>query len=141
MTTLSGNWTLTAIGKEAGWTQGVRVQGSVGQDGVHEMNLGDVLPQLRGEEITVTPYAFNPATQEWVESLERTLFSWDPVKGVVVTIYADDAPGLGDLDFNDLVVECVSDEREIRAPERRSLDLTIPEQVIGRPWPEAPWLR
>ena len=141
MTTLHGTWTITAIGKDAGWAQGLLVQGAAGQDGVHEMNVGDVLAPLQGEEIRITPQAFNPATQAWEESLQREVMSWDPVKGVVITIYADDSPPVGDGDFNDLVVECVCEDEDLRPPRRRPMDLTIPEQAMGHRWPDAPWNR
>jgi len=70
--------------------------------------------------------------------------SFDADKGVVVTIYADDNPGpTADNDFNDLIVECTSEDPELRPPGVRAtpLDLTIPEQAMGHRSPGAPWAR
>src|SRR5215469_4635056 len=142
MAILRGRWTLTAIGNEAGWKQSVLITGSDETDGFHEMVVGTVVGPVKGAAFEVKPHAWNPDISSWIPSNEREVMSFDPDKGVIVTVYADDDPGVGaDNDFNDLVVECTADERELRPPEvsQRPLDLTIPEQAIGRRSPNAPW--
>jgi hypothetical protein len=140
MTTLRGTWTLTAVSSEAGWTQGVLITGSAAHDGIHPMAVGDVIADVSGHELTVKPHAFDPDVGIWEESLEQEQMSWDPNKGVVITIYADDHPsGTPDHDFNDLVVQCSSQDRDLAAPGHRDMDLTIPEQGVGHRSPGAPW--
>ena len=141
MTILSGRWRLTVIGNEAGWQQGLRITGSAGHDGVHAVALGDMLDGVTGDRFLVEPVAFDPATQTWVTSNQHERMGWDAQKGVTMTILADDNPGAGDGDFNDLVVECVSTDRELAAPKRRRLDLTIPEFAVGRRPENPPWGR
>ena len=118
------------------------ITGSAGNDGIHEMVLGTVFGPVEGSSFEVKPYAWNPSINEWIPSQEREIMSFEANKGMVITIYADDAPGAGaDGDFNDLVVECTCDDPILQPPKVRQppLDLTIPEQAIGRRSPEAPW--
>lgn len=141
MTILSGNWTLTAIQRDAGWKQGVLIVGSAGLDGIHEMAKGTTVGPVVGQAVEVTPYAYNAVVRAWQPSNERKVMSWDAEKGVIVTIYADDNPAAGDGDFNDLVVECTSRDPELGAPSVRQPppDLTMPEQAVGHRPEHAPW--
>lgn len=139
MTELSGQWTLTVIGNEAGWQQGVRIIGSAAHDGVHAVGLGDVIAGVGSAKFIVEPMAFNPGTRTWEPSLQEERMGWDAVKGVTMTIFADDNPAAPDGDFNDLIVECVSTDRELAPPEQRPLDLTLPEFAVGRTPEKPPW--
>ncbi|MBY3483328.1 hypothetical protein [Rhizobium laguerreae] len=132
MARLSGKWTIRAIAKEAGWAQGVEIGGSFGQDGVYEMDVGTEILHVEGEEFTVTPKAFNPATNVWVTSLEQERYQWDDNVGMTLTIFADDNPPLGDEDFNDLVVLCIAEDDELVSPYAGlpRPDLTIPENLV-----------
>lgn len=132
MAQLAGKWTLKAIGNEAGWTQGIAISGSMIHDGIHVMAIGTVIGNVEGESFRVEPKAFNPATNTWVDSLSRDEMSWDAEFGVVVTIFADDNPPMGDGDFNDLVILCISQDDELQSPISGfpRLDLSIPEQFI-----------
>jgi hypothetical protein len=131
MATLSGKWTLRAIGNEAGWTQGVRITGSLAHDGDHVMLLGSELPHVEGGSFTVTPQALNPATNVWIDSLEQEQFGWDDQVGLTLTISADDNPP-GDLDFNDLVLLCLAEDDALVSPNAGIVrpDLTIPENLV-----------
>lgn len=141
MTILSGTWTLTAIENEAGWQQGILIQGSEGFDGIHAMTLGSSIGPIQGSGFEVRPYAFNPTTNEWEPSIEQSAMSWDAVDGVTVIIRADDNPAAADGDFNDLVVRCTCDDPPLRAPRSNEpeLDLTIPEYAVGHRPDHAPW--
>ena len=66
MARLSGTWTLRAIEKEAGWRQGILISGSTSHDGVHEMVVGTEIHSVQGDEITLTPQAFDPAVGTWI---------------------------------------------------------------------------
>lgn len=132
MARLSGTWTLTAIAKLAAWDQRLIITGSLNADGTHPMVVGTVIPDIRGTDFEVKSQARNAATGQWLDSAQIDLMSWDPVKGVVVTIAADDHTAAPDLDFDDLIVECVSSDRELTPPPFNNprLDLTIPEKYV-----------
>lgn len=141
MTELSGRWTLTVIGNEAGWQQGVRIIGSAAHDGIHPLALGDTIVGIGSAKFIVDPVAFNPATRTWEASLQRERMGWDAATGVTMTIFADDNPAAPDGDFNDLIVRCFSDDRELTPPEHPPLDLTLPEFAVGRTPENPPWRR
>lgn len=132
MVRLSGNWTLTAIEKLAGWDQRIVIAGSANADGVYLMIVGSVVADVNGVGFEVRSQALNSATGEWLDSFQREVMTWDPVKGVVMTILVDDHTDLPDQDYNDLIVECRSSDRELAPPPFNGprLDLTIPEQHI-----------
>lgn len=130
MAHLSGTWTLRAIKKEAGWRQGILISGSNAHDGIHEMVVGDEIHGVQGEEMTVTPQAFNPALG-WIDSLQEERAGWDDALGMTITISADDNPPLGDKDFNDLVVLCLPEDSELQTPHTFPRpDLTVPESKV-----------
>ena len=134
MARLSGTWTLTAITKLAGWDQRVVITESDTSDGAHPMVVGTVILAVRGVDFDVKPQALNPATGLWLDSFQIDVMSWDPVKGVVVTISADDRTDTPDRDFNDLVVECTSSDPELLPPrfDMPRLDLSIPEKYVRK---------
>ena len=129
MALIAGNWTLTAIANEAGWQQRVVISGSNGQDGAHPMVIGTTIANVQGDRVTVTPQAYDPGSNTWLDSLVEEKMSWDDVDGVVITIYADDNPSAGDHDFNDLVVRCTTNDDALKSPTQGfpRLDLTIPD--------------
>jgi hypothetical protein len=135
MATLSGKWTIRAIKKEAGWTQGISISGSRSHDGIHTMVVGTDIQHIEGEAIVITPQAFNPASNVWIQSLEQEQYKWDDKVGMTLTIFADDNPPAGDLDFNDLVVLCTAEDDELVSPHagRHRPDLTIPEGLVRFP--------
>ena len=132
MARLSGTWTLRATTNQAGWDQRVRIAGSTNADGAHPMVVGTVIPNVRGVDMEVTTQAFNPVVGRWLDSFQIEMMSWDPAKGVMLTISADDRTDAPDADFNDLIVECVSNDPEIVPPrfDGPRLDLTIPQKYI-----------
>lgn len=132
MATLSGKWTLRVIENEAGWTQGVRIIGSLAHDGDHVMGLGSELQHVEGASFTVTPQALNPSTNVWVTSLEQEQFGWDDQSGLTLTLSADDSPP-GDFDFNDLVLLCLAEDDALVSPNAGVVrpDLTIPESLVN----------
>jgi hypothetical protein len=132
MARLSGTWTLTAITKLAGWDQRVVITGSDASDGAHPMVVGTVIPAVRGVDFDVKTQALNPGTGVWLDSFQIDVMSWDPVKGVVVTISSDDRTATPDRDFNDLVVECTSSDPALLPPRYVGprLDLSIPEKYV-----------
>ena len=139
MARLSGTWALTAIAKLAGWDQRVVIPGSTNADGAHPMVAGTVLPNIRGTDFEVKSQAFNPTMAQWLDSFQIELMSWDPVKGVMLTISADDRTNAPDADFDDLVVECTTTDPELAPPRFRGprMDLTIPERYV-RQKPDRP---
>ena len=139
MARLSGTWTLTAIAKLAAWDQRVVITGSTNADGAHPMVAGTVLPNMRGIDFEVKSQAFNPVMAQWLDSFQIELMSWDPVKGVMLTISADDRTNAPDADFDDLVVECTTTDPELAPPRFRGprMDLTIPERYV-RQKPDRP---
>lgn len=134
MAQLSGTWTLTAIAKNAAWDQRSVISGSTNADGVHPMALGSVIPGVRGVNFNVAIQARNPVTNVWLDSFQIDVMSWDPVKGVVLTISSDDRTAAPDRDFDDLVVECTSPEPEMTPPRFNGprMDLSIPEGRVRR---------
>jgi hypothetical protein len=132
MARLSGTWTLRAIEKESGWRQGILITGSSAHDGIHEMLVGDLISGVHGEEMTLTPQAFNPALGAWIDSLQQDHTAWDDTIGMTITISADDNPPHGDRDFNDLVVLCLPEDPELQTPHTFPRpDLTIPESHVA----------
>jgi hypothetical protein len=135
MATLSGRWSLKAIGNEAGWQQRISILGS-NKDGNYPMVVGSSVLDVLGEQFTVTAQAFNPELGQWVESFVKDEMSWQRDHGVVVTLYCDDNPLHADGDFNDLIVECTSLDEILQPPSSPlpRVDLTVPEQYhpIGR---------
>ena len=133
MAILSGKWTLRAIGKEAGWVQGVRISGSLAHDGPHVLDVGDEIVGVEGEKIVVTLAAVDPAFNTWVDSLEQQQAAWDDAIGLTVTLFADDNPPNGDLDFNDLVVFCEPLEGDFVSPHagQQRPDLSIPVELVA----------
>jgi hypothetical protein len=144
MARLSGTWTLTAIAKLADWDQRVVITGSTNADGAHPMVAGTVLPNVRGIDFEVKSQAFNPVMGQWLDSFQIEVMSWDPIKGVLLTISADDRTNAPDADFDDLVVECITTDPELAPPRFRGprMDLTIPERYVrqkrDRPRPRRP---
>lgn len=130
MARLSGTWTLRAIEKESGWRQGILIAGSAAHDGLHELLVGDEIAGVQGDEVTVTPQAFDPA-RGWTDCLQLERLAWEDSVGVTVTISADDNPPQGDRDFNDLVVLCLPEDPELRTPHSFPRpDLTVPESNV-----------
>lgn len=123
---------MTAIAKLAAWDQRVVITGSTNADGAHPMVAGTVLPNVRGIDFEVKPQAFNPVTGVWLDSFQIERMSWDPLKGVLLTISADDRTNAPDADFNDLVVECTTSDPELVPPRFNGprMDLTIPERYV-----------
>jgi hypothetical protein len=134
MAQLSGTWTITAVAKFAAWDQRIIISGSNNADGVYGMVVGSVIPNVQGIDMQIQTQAFNPGLGQWVDSFQLDRMSWDAVKGIVITIAADDRTDAPDLDFDDLIVECVSSDRELSVPPLNNppLDLTIPEQYVKR---------
>lgn len=132
MAVLNGTWTLRAIGNDAGWSQRVLILGSEAHDGGHVMVLGSEIAHVAGDGFTVTPQALNPGTGAWIDSLEEDRYAWDDAAGMTLTIFADDNPPAGDLDFNDLVVLCVAEDADLASPNAGIVrpDLTIPENRV-----------
>jgi hypothetical protein len=139
MARLSGTWTFTAIAKLADWDQRIVITGSTNADGAHPMVAGTVLPNVRGIDFEVKSQAFNPVLAQWLDSFQIELMSWHPVKGVVLTISADDRTSAPDADFDDLVVECTTTDPELTPPRLNGppMDLTIPERYV-RQKPDRP---
>lgn len=96
------------------------------------MFVGTEIPHVEGDEIVITPHAFDPSTSVWVASLEQEGYDWDDNVGITLTISADDNPPNGDGDFNDLVVLCIAEDDELVSPYAGipRPDLTIPEQLV-----------
>ncbi len=132
MARLSGTWTLTAIAKLAEWDQRIVITGSANADGAHPMVPGTIIPNVRGVDFEVTSQAFNPMVGAWLDSFQLEMMSWDSIKGVVLTISADDRTNTPDADFDDLVVECVTTDPELVPPRFLGprMDLTIPERYV-----------
>lgn len=132
MARLSGTWTLTAIAKLAAWDQRIVIAGSTNADGAHPMVAGTVVPNVRGVDFEVKPQAFNPVLAQWLDSFQVDSMSWDPIKGVMLTISADDRSSTPDADFNDLVVVCTTTDPELMPPRFNAprMDLTIPERYV-----------
>lgn len=133
MATLSGNWSFTAIGNEAGWQQRITILGANNGDGSYPMIIGTKIENVDGDRFKVTSQSFNPESGQWIDSIVRDIMSWNPDKGVIITLYCDDNPSQADNDFNDLIVECTSGDEELKAPSSPlpRLDLTIPEKYLG----------
>ena len=89
----------------------------------------------------VKTQAFNPVRGQWLDSFQIDAMSWDPAKGVIVTISADDQTDAPDADFNDLIVECTSTDPELAPPPFNGppQDFTIPEPYIGKPGSPPPY--
>lgn len=131
MARLSGTWTLRTIALDAGWRQRILIAGSTAHDGGHEMVLGDEIPNVQGDEMTLTPQAFNPALGDWIDSLQEERAAWDDAVGMTITVFADDNPPGGDRDFNDFVVLCLPEDPDLVTPLRFPRpDLTIPESKV-----------
>ncbi len=131
MAKLSGKWTLQAIGNDAGWQQRIVISGSNAHDGPHVMTLGDSIPHVEGNDIDIIAQAFDPVSNTWINSLVQEVMNWDNASGLQVRLNIDDNPPIGDLDFNDLVVLCTAENRELSSPLAGPRpDLTIPEQYI-----------
>ena len=131
MARLSGTWTLRTITLDAGWRQRILIAGSTAHDGGHEMVLGDEVPNVQGDEMTLTPQAFNPGLGDWIESLQEERAAWADAVGMTITIFADDNPPAGDRDFNDFVVLCLPQDPElITSHTFPRPDLTIPESKV-----------
>lgn len=132
MARLSGTWTLQATTNRAGWNQRVLITGSMDTDGAYPMVVGTVIPNVRGIDFEVKLQAFNPGLRQWLDSFEIEAMSWDPAKGVIVTISADDRTNAPDGDYDDLIVECASSDPELVPPAFKGprLDLTIPKRYI-----------
>jgi hypothetical protein len=134
MARLSGTWTIRATTKQADWDQRLLIAGSTNADGAHPMVVGTTIPNVRGVNIEVKMQAFNPVLGHWLDSFQIEAMSWDPVKGVMVTMSADDRTDAPDADYNDLIVECTSSDPELAPPRYNGprLDLTIPREYIGK---------
>lgn len=133
MATLSGKWSFTAIGNEAGWQQRITIQGSNNGDGSYPMIIGTKVEDILGDRFNVVSQSFNPDSGEWIDSITREVMSWDSDKGVIIILYYDDNPLQADGDFNDLIVECTSSDDQLKPPSSPlpRLDLTIPERYLG----------
>jgi hypothetical protein len=138
MATLSGRWTIRAIGKEAGWDQGIQITGSTSNDGIYSLNVGDVISDVDGVDMTLTAKYLDGNTGSWNDSLQQDTWTWDDSLGMTLTIYADDNPPAGDLDFNDLVVVCEPQDPELISPHAGFTrpDLRIPESKVKWEWLE-----
>lgn len=108
------------------------------------MVAGTVIPNVRGMGFEVKSQAFNPALGQWLDSFQIARMSWHPIKGIVLTISADDRTNAPDADFDDLVVEATTTDPELTPPRLNGppMDLTIPERVVRqkpeRPKPDRP---
>jgi hypothetical protein len=131
MAIISGIWTIRGIENEAGWQQGLSISGSDAHDGIHTMTIGTELQGVSGQEVTVSPKAFKPGSG-WIDCLEKEQTDWVDTIGLVITIFSDDNPPDGDRDFNDLVVQCIPHDKELKTPHEGlpRPDLTIPEQMV-----------
>ncbi len=131
MATLSGRWTISAVTKEAGWDQGMLVAGSDNGDGLHPMDVGDSF-DVTGDEMTLVPQYLNADTGEWGNSLTKDQFAWSDQQGLTVTIYGDDNPPWGDLDFNDLIVVGTALDPELTSPHAGVTrpGLTVPKEKV-----------
>ena len=49
-------------------------------------SLGTVIANVRGIDMDVKTQAFNPVRGQWLDSFQIDAMSWDPAKGVIVTI-------------------------------------------------------
>lgn len=136
MVALPGSWIVTVTGLNAGWMQAVRISNSNGANGIYQAAAGQEIGRFRGDNLEVTPMHLDPAVGRWAESLAEAKAEWDDLVGLVVTIFADDNPPNGDLDFDDLVIRCVPLDVELTSPNAggQRLDLTIPENqvIFGR---------
>lgn len=131
MARLSGTWTLRTIAQEAGWRQRILISGSATHDGGHETVVGDVIQGVQGEEMVITPQAFDPGLGDWIDSLQEERAAWDDAVGMTITILADDNPSAADGDFNDLVVLCLPEDPDLQTPHTFPRpDLTIPESMV-----------
>jgi hypothetical protein len=131
MARLSGTWTLRAIDREAGWQQRILISGSTAHDGGHEMVVGDEIQHVQGDEMTLTPQAFDPTLGDWIDSLQEERAAWDDAVGMTITIFADDNPAAADGDFNDLVVLCLPEDPDLLTPHTFPRpDLTSPESKV-----------
>lgn len=134
MARLSGTWTFRATSKQADWDQRLVIVGSGNADGAYPMIVGTVIPNVHGVDFDVKTQAFNPGSGQWLDSFQIEVMSWDAVKGVMITISADDRTDAPDADYNDLIVECTSSELELMSPRFNGprLDLTIPKKYLGK---------
>ena len=131
MAKLSGKWTLSAIGNEAGFKQRIVISGSNAHDGPHEMTVGDTIAHVEGSAISIVAQAFNPGISIWIDSLILESMNWDNATGLQVTLNVDDNPPIGDLDFNDLVILCTAENAELTSPLTGPRpDLTIPRKFV-----------
>ncbi|RYF51416.1 MAG: hypothetical protein EOO38_03290 [Cytophagaceae bacterium] len=129
MAKLCGKWLLQAITHDATWQQRIVISGSVAHDGPHVLALGVSLPHVDGKSLEIVAQAFNPTTKTWVNSLMKEELNWDNVKGLQMRLSVDDNPPHGDLDFNDLVVLCTSEDKDLVSPLAGTRpDLTIPKK-------------
>jgi hypothetical protein len=139
MAILSGKWSLKAIENEAGSPQRITITGS-NKDGKYPMVIGTRVDDLSGERIEITAQALDPRFgQRWVGSAMKEVMRWSADQGITVTLFCDDDPLSPDGDFNDLVVECTSNDPILMPPDpsRTRLNLAIPEHYIVDP-PERP---
>lgn len=111
--TLFGPWSLEVTANEAGAPQRFVIKGSERDDGAYRVFIGlriqSIQPHNSDLGWSIRLEWFDSVQNLWRDSEVREETSFDPILGLTRTFAADDnLPGLGDADFNDLIVSCVS---------------------------------
>jgi hypothetical protein len=101
---MRGNWDISVAQKEAGRDQRFIVSGAFSGNGVHPGVVGASVVQVRGTAWSLIIQ--NLADGVWQNSVDKLQFPSSNCS--YFRIASDDGGGGGDLDFNDLVVQCTA---------------------------------
>jgi hypothetical protein len=129
MAQLSGTWTLKVVAHKLKLLR-VVITGSDNADGVYFIMEGPLPKTVQGVNFEVKSQFHLLAPGEWKDTSEKDVMSWDPVKGVILTILADRSAF--NPKFDDLIIECTSSDSELIAPPLNNppMVLTIPEKYV-----------
>jgi hypothetical protein len=102
---MQGAWTVTVKSKNAAFNQRFVISGATSGNGSHSATVGSSV-FVTGTQWSINVQSQSANNQPWVESRQR--LGTPAVSGglVRVDIRTDDVGGVGDLDFNDLVLTC-----------------------------------
>lgn len=129
---MSGSWTIRVKSINASWQQGFRLAGTSAHDGDWLASPNLTVPLVTSSNWSIQALARPSGSSPWMVSRTRDRMSFDPVEGIRIAIGCDDGPPPGDLDFDDLVLECITDDPLLKPKGQNIPPIQIPEGRLGR---------
>jgi len=141
-----GPWTVEVAQKDAAFSERFVIEGSDASDGAYPGETGTPAVSVTGERWRIRLEWNDNAGSGWQPSAMRRLdVGYTIQQGLVVQVGADDNyEEFRDDDFNDVVLECRSDDPRVNPwhPFANPYDFTLPDDVRergGRMDPDTRW--